>query len=287
MPFDLIDTHVHIWDLEKVDYPWLKGNKSILNRSYQISELTPQLGNAGVSKGILVQASSNFEDTNAMLQVAAEEEWIQGVVGWLPLMEPDNTNKALQQYQLSPYFKGVRHMIHDEKDPAWLLQTTVVESLNQLASLGIPYDVVGILNEHIHSALKLAEKIPHLKMVFDHLNQPPIQTGDKFGEWGSLMTIASRHPNFYAKISGLGVTCGSVPFTKENIKPYIAFIIEQFGVDRCFCGGDWPVSLLAKDYANTWNIYVSAILELVGEKDAEKIFASNAIDFYHLNPTQS
>lgn len=287
MPFELIDTHVHIWDLEKVDYPWLEGNTSILNRTYHINELEPHLANAAVSKGILVQASCNLDDTNAMLQVAEGKDWIQGVVGWLPLMQPDKAGMVLEQYLKNPYFKGVRHQIHDEPDNAWLLQPTVLESLNQLANQGLPYDLVGIKTEHINTALTVAEKLTHLKMVFDHLNQPPIQLGERFGKWGELMSIAARHPNFYAKISGLGTTCGKVEFSKDTIKPYLEFIIDHFGVDRCFCGGDWPVSLLAKDYANTWNIYQTAILELVGEKDAAKIFATNAIAFYHLTPTQA
>ncbi|OYU54778.1 MAG: amidohydrolase [Chitinophagaceae bacterium BSSC1] len=286
MPFELIDTHVHIWDLEKVDYPWLKGNQSILNRTYQINELSPQLTMAGVTKGILVQASNNAEDTVAMLQVSQQEDWIEGVVGWLPLMDPITSGKTLTQYQQHPYFKGVRHLIHDEPDTAWLLQPTVIESLTQLANQGLTYDLVGINNAHIETALAVAEKIPHLKMVFDHLNQPPIQQGEKFGAWGAFMSTAASNPHFYAKFSGLGTTCGTIDFTKDSIKPYLEFIIQQFGVDRCFCGGDWPVSLLAKDYTSTWQIYQAAILDLVGEHDAQKIFATNAIAFYHLNPTQ-
>jgi L-fuconolactonase len=286
MPFELIDTHVHIWDLEKVDYPWLKGNQSILNRTYQINEISPQLTIAGVTKGILVQASNNAEDTVAMLQVAQKEDWIEGVVGWLPLMDPIASGQALIQYQQHPNFKGVRHMIHDEPNSDWLLQSTVVESLTYLAKQNLPYDLVGISNTHIETALEVADKIPHLKMVFDHLNQPPIQQGEKFGTWGALMSSAASNPHFYAKISGLGTTCGAVDFTKDTIKPYLEFIIQQFGVDRCFCGGDWPVSLLAKDYTSTWHIYQAAILELVGEKDAQKIFATNANAFYQLNPTQ-
>ncbi|MEY2902704.1 MAG: hypothetical protein RLY89_1810 [Bacteroidota bacterium] len=286
MPFELIDTHVHIWDLEKVDYPWLKGNQSILNRTYQINEISPQLTIAGVTKGILVQASNNAEDTVAMLQVAQKEDWIEGVVGWLPLMDPIASGQALIQYQQHPNFKGVRHMIHDEPNSDWLLQSTVVESLTYLANQNLPYDLVGISNTHIETALEVADKIPHLKMVFDHLNQPPIQQGEKFGTWGALMSSAASNPHFYAKISGLGTTCGAVDFTKDTIKPYLEFIIQQFGVDRCFCGGDWPVSLLAKDYTSTWHIYQAAILELVGEKDAQKIFATNANAFYQLNPTQ-
>jgi L-fuconolactonase len=158
MPFDLIDTHVHIWDLEKVDYPWLKGNQSILNRSYHIEELAPQLSTASVTKGILVQAANSFEDTNAMLTVANQQDWIQGVVGWLPLLDPTASYQALQSYALNPYFKGVRHLIHDEPNSAWLLQPTVIESLHILAKYNLSYDLVGINHDHIKTALAVAEK---------------------------------------------------------------------------------------------------------------------------------
>ena len=97
-------------------------------------------------------------------------------------------------------------MIHDEKDPRWLLQDEVVESLQLLSNNNIPYDIVGVLPAHIETALKLAEKIPSLKMVFDHLNQPPIAEQSRYGKWCDLMKAAATHPNFYAKISGLGTT---------------------------------------------------------------------------------
>jgi len=158
MPFELIDTHVHIWDLEHIAYPWLEGNTSILNRTYQIAELTPQLQSAGVSKGILVQASSNAEDTNAMLQVAEHTDWIQAVVGWLPLMYPNQSGLALEQYIKHPYFKGVRHQIHDEPHPDWLLQPVVLESLNLLAQQNLPYDLVGIKTDHIKQQYQLQKK---------------------------------------------------------------------------------------------------------------------------------
>ena len=35
----IIDTHVHIWDLQKADYPWLKGDDSIVNRTWKIEEI--------------------------------------------------------------------------------------------------------------------------------------------------------------------------------------------------------------------------------------------------------
>jgi L-fuconolactonase len=280
----MIDTHIHIWNFDKAEYAWLNGNESILNKTYTIEELEAERLAAGVTKGVLVQAANNFEDTDWMLENAASTNWIKGVVGWLPLQNPDATNKSLQEKYLSnTNFKGVRHLIHDEPDAKWLLQPAVIESLRILAANNITYDLVGVLPQHIETALEVAEKIPSLKMVFDHLNQPPIKMKEQFGIWGELMKQASQHKNFHAKISGLGTASGDFEgWTEEDLKPYIGFVIEQFGMDRCFCGGDWPVSLLAGSYTRIWAAYKNVIEQLVSVEEQEKIFDTNAKQFYNL-----
>lgn len=278
----LADTHVHIWDFNRAEYAWLEGNTSILNRTYSIEELETERFEIGIKKGILVQAANNFEDTDWMLHVAVNTDWIAGIVGWLPLIDPDATLKALQKkYGKENYFKGVRHLIHDERDPEWLLQPEVINSLQILADHNIPYDVVGVLPEHIETALQVAAKVPELRMVFDHLNQPPIATKEKFGRWGELMKEAAQHKNFYAKISGLGLTAQKNDlWTADDIKPYVGFAIEQFGTDRCFLGGDWPVSLLAGSYTNAWKNYRTVIDELLPVAERSKIYYHNAANFY-------
>src|SRR5678815_89064 len=204
------DTHVHIWDLEKAEYPWLQGDTSILNRTWRIEEIEKDRKEAGITAGVVVQASGNLEDSELMLETAYKTDWIRGIVGWLPLMDTKATQQLLEEIFLKEkYFKGVRHQIHDEKDPRWLLQPSVIESLKLLASFDIPYDVVGILPSHIETVIEVAGKIPGLRMVFDHLNWPPIPTKEKFGKWGELMKIAAQHTNLYAKISGLGTASGN------------------------------------------------------------------------------
>jgi L-fuconolactonase len=284
MPERIIDTHVHIWNFDKAEYEWLKNDTSILNRTYNIEELAEEHVKAGVTEGVLVQAANNFEDTDWMLEVAQQTDWITGVVGWLPLKDAAATSKALEdKYNLNKYFKGVRHLIHDEPDPKWLLQPEVIESLRVLASYDIPYDVVGILPSHIETALQLAEKVPGLRMIFDHLNQPPISTKEKFGQWGELMSEAAKNKNFYVKISGLGTSSGKENWTADDIKPYIELAFDKFGVDRCVCGGDWPVSLLSTGYTTTWNIYKEASNSLLDKDDADKVFYKNAKKFYDLS----
>ncbi len=142
---------------------------------------------------------------------------------------------------------------------------------------------MGVKPEHIETVLKVAGKVPGLKFVFDHLNAPPIPAKEQFGRWGSLMKEAAAHPQFHAKISGLGTASGNFEGrTTEDIKPYVAFVLEHFGTDRCFCGGDWPVSLLANSYQQTWVNTRSILESLLGKEELEAVYFSNANRFYQL-----
>jgi L-fuconolactonase len=283
MQHGIIDTHVHIWNFEKAEYEWLKNDTSILNRHYDIGELEPARTEAGITGGVLVQAANNFEDTNWMLQTAANTNWIKGVVGWLPLMDPALTATALKEYLGNPYFKGVRHLIHDEPDPHWLLQERVIQSLSILAEYNIPYDVVGVTAEHLRTALKVAEKIPELRMILDHCNQPPAHSV-LFEEWADLMEEASRHKNFYVKISGLGTAAKKGDrWTPYDISPVLYFVLDKFSDNRCCCGGDWPVSLLAGSYTQTWQSYLTVLTKLLDEHRLNKVLYSNAMTFYKLS----
>jgi len=280
----IIDTHVHIWDLEKVQYPWLQGDNSILNRTWRIEEIENDRKEAGITAGVLVQASGNLEDTELMLETAYKTDWICGIVGWLPLMDTKATQRLLEERFLKEkFFKGARHQVHDEKDSEWLLQPAVIESLKLLASFDIRYDVVGILPSHIETVIEVADKVPDLKMVFDHLNWPPIPTKEKFGKWGEQMKIAAKYKNLYAKISGLGTVSGNFQdCAAEDLKPYVEFVLQHFGTERCFCGGDWPVSMLVNNYIQTWQITKDILNDLLNDEEKDKVFFSNANNFYKL-----
>ena len=281
----IIDTHLHTWDLNRCSYYWLEGDDSILAQSYFIEQVHPQIAEAGVTSAILVQATNQLKESDWLLSLSQANNWIEGAVIWLPLANPDTCAEALEKYSAHPGFKGVRHQIHDESDERWLLQPTVMESLKMLASQNIPYDLVGIKNKHIRTALKLAEAIPDLKMVFDHMNQPPISNNmsGNFGEWGELMKEASSNPGFCIKISGLGgTTARGKEWTSEDIKPFIEYALEVFGTNRVFCGSDWPVAELSGSYSYTWQQYKEVLKQLLASDELDKVYQQNARNFYSL-----
>ncbi|MCU0391348.1 MAG: amidohydrolase family protein [Thermoflexibacter sp.] len=281
----IIDAHLHIWNLEKVDYSWLTADLGVLYQNYELNAMPPLMAQAGVSKAILVQAANSIEETDFMLASAENSDFVSGVVGWLPLLNPDLTAKYLEKYKKISLFKGVRHLIHDEPNPYWVLQDTVIESLKLLADNGIPFDVVGVLSEHLACVKQLGEKIPHLYMMIDHLNHPRgMLSAQIMGKWEEGLREVTQNPKVYAKISGLGtaVSKKSAQLSQEDMKPAILKAIESFGADRCLVGGDYPVSLLAENYPTTWKFYQNIIDEMLSLAERESIYWENANKFYKL-----
>src|SRR5260221_1483938 len=245
-----VDTHQHFWNLSEVDYFWLVPEFGPIYRSFEPSELAPLLKTAGVDKTVLVQSANSYEDTASMLRNADYNAWIGAVIGWVDLLDPDETNKRIQMYRKHPKFRGIRHLIHEEKNPDWVIQDIVLESLKILADHDMIYEFVGVFPNHLKHVPTLFNKIPNLKLVIDHLNKPPI-AAKQISPWSDQLKAAAESPNVYAKISGLN-TAAAPNWTAEDLKPYIDWAIQCFGANRCMFGSDWPVCLLQGDYNQVW-----------------------------------
>jgi L-fuconolactonase len=280
MSMAVIDTHLHFWNLEQVEYPWLSDVYGPLFRTYELDEVEPQLRGCGIDAAVLVQSANSYEDTQGMLAAARTYAFVAGVVGWVPLTDPDEAASGLDRLAADPLFRGVRHLIHEEPDPDWLLQETVLESLKLLAERQFTFDVVAVLPRHLEHVPVLAENAPELKIVIDHLAKPPIKDGG-WEPWATLLARAAEFPNVYAKVSGLNTAADLENWTANDLEPYIAFAVEQFGADRLMFGGDWPVVILAGDYEKVWRETNKALRDLAtDERDA--ILGGTAAAFYGL-----
>ncbi len=246
-----IDAHQHFWNLDRVAYPWLTPEAGPLYRTYEPPELEPQLRDAGVDQTVLVQAANSYEDTDAMLDQADRYSWIGAVVGWVPLTEPEEAARALDRYARRPAFRGVRHLIHDEADPDWVVQERVIDGLQLLADRGLSFDVVAVFPVHLKHVPTLAARLPTLTLIIDHLAKPPI-TAREMEPWASQLAAAARYPNVYAKISGFSTVDDPATWSAADLRPYIDAAIERFGTDRLMVGSDWPVCTLAGDYQRVW-----------------------------------
>jgi L-fuconolactonase len=112
--------------------------------------------------------------------------------------------------------------------------------------------VVAVWPLHLGHVPALATALPDLTIIVDHLAKPPIASGD-LGAWKESLRAAAAHPNVLAKVSGLNTTTADFErWTGGDLLDAIGFAIEVFGVDRLMVGSDWPVAILAGDYAKVW-----------------------------------
>jgi L-fuconolactonase len=277
----VVDAHQHLWDLENGEYDWLSPEYGPIFRTFTPEELEPQLRRAGVDATVLVQAADTLADTESMLAVADRVDWVAGVVGWAPLADPAERDAALERFTAHAAFRGVRHLIHEEPDPDWLLRDAVQEGLGALAAGQLTFDVVAVRPRHLEHVPVLARSFPELRIVVDHLAKPPIKDRG-WGPWADLLAAAAKHPNVCAKVSGLNTAADPERWTAADLEPYIDHALACFGAERLMFGGDWPVAILAGDYQKVWDETNRAIAGLSHDERAA-ILGGTAVSFYGLH----
>ena len=272
------DAHQHFWDPGHLTYSWMRGEAvAPLCRPFLPRDLEPILRDAGVDRTVVVQAQSSLDETRWLLDLADANAFIAGVVGWVDLTASDLPG-VLDELMQYPKFKGVRHQAEDEPD-GWLNRPDVLRGLEELARRGIPYDLL-VKPGHLWSVLVIADRLPELRMVVDHMAKPHIASR-RLEPWARDLAQVARIPVVSCKLSGMITEADWKAWTPDDLKPYIDHVVERFGFDRVMFGSDWPVCVLAGTYAQVCR----ALDECLGEisaSDRAKVFGENARAFYKL-----
>ena len=278
-----VDAHHHLWDPGRRAYPWMDESVAAIRRPFGVADLDAAAGPEGFEATIAVQAVSSVEETEELLDVAATSGRVAGVVGWVDLADPEvaATLAALRARPGGRSLVGVRHQVHDEPDPDWLLRDQVLEGLAAVAGAGLVYDLL-VRERELPAARVVAERLPDLTLVVDHLAKPRIREGAMEPWTGGLAALA-RHPNVACKVSGLVTEADWTAWTPAQLVPYVAHAAEVFGPERLLFGSDWPVCLLAAGYAEV----VAAATEALGRAglgpaEREAVLGANARRLYRL-----
>ena len=274
----IIDSHQHFWQVGRFDYPWMTSDLGVLYRDYLPDDLAPIFTSNGVEKTVLVQASNSVAESRWLLDLADENSFIAGVVGWVDLMSSD-VDAQVNELSARPKFKGVRHLVESEPQDDWLVQPAVSSGLKRLAKYGLSYDLL-VHTRHLKYVPQVAESSPDLALVIDHLAKPPIAKNE-FKEWSEALKPLASYPNIHCKMSGLVTEANWTSWQTNDLHPYVEFALESFGVDRLMFGSDYPVCLLAASYDRVLESF-QEILKSLSAADREKIFAKNAANFYRL-----
>lgn len=278
----VIDAHQHFWRLGQpapFNYGWLDAPQNApIKRDFLPEHLEPHLRIVGVEKSIFVQTQHNLSENRWALELAERYDFIAGVVGWVDLAGPD-CERQLLEFKDHPKFVGVRHVAQDEPDDDFVVRPDVLRGLQALERHAVPFDLLFYV-KHLRHAVTLAERLPELPMVIDHLSKPHIKQR-RMDDWLPQFKTAARHPNLYCKLSGLVTEADWQHWTAEDLKPYVQQALDRFGPERLMFGSDWPVCLLASDYAG---VVALAQALVSGLSDAERaaVFAGTAARVYRI-----
>lgn len=275
----IVDAHHHLWQVGRGDYDWMSPDVPVLARDYLAEDLRPVLRRAGVDKTVLVQAAQTEAETDFLLLLAAQADFVAGVVGWLDFEDAAFPAK-LEALMRRPKFVGLRPMLQDHADDGYVLRPAVLANLRHLAASGAAFDILTF-PRHLPFVLRMLDAVPDLRAVVDHLSKPPVASGRLEGWAGDMARIAA-HPGVFCKVSGLVTEARHQDWAPGDLAPYVRHVLEVFGADRLMFGSDWPVCLLAASYAEVMNAARGILDPLLDAEGMAKVFGGNAVRFYRL-----
>jgi L-fuconolactonase len=273
-----VDAHQHFWRPSRGDYGWLTPQAHpAICRKFLPADLEPLLRDAGIERTVLVQAAPTVAETDYLLGLAAEAPFIAGVVGWADFEAPDAAAR-IEAMAKDPALLGLRPMLQDLDDDAWILRPTVAPALDAMQAAGLRFDAL-VTPRHLPHLAQLLSARPDLKVVIDHGAKPDI-AGGALDDWAAQMRAIAADTSAYCKLSGL-VTESGGRWSEEDLEPYVDVLMQAFGAARLMWGSDWPVVNEAGGYA-AWHSAAWALAEGCTVVERDLIFGDAAQGFYGL-----
>jgi len=271
-----IDSHMHVWQVARGDYGWLTPDLKPLYRDFGIDDVRASWDEAGIDGAVLVQAAPTVAETRFLLSVAEREPRVKGVVGWIDMLAPDAVD-ALERLASDNALRGIRPMLQDIPDDAWMLRPELNVVYRAITDLGLRFDAL-VLPRHLPHLLRLIERHPDMPVVVDHGAKPHI--GENLDSWHRDMAALAAIPHVHCKFSGLVTECrGEV--SKEALAPVVDILLDLFGPQRLMFGSDWPVCTLRSTYAQWWQ-WANELTASLSVQAKDDIFGKTAQRFYGL-----
>ncbi len=279
----VVDAHHHLWDPSRHSYPWMGDELAAIRRRFGPEDLAPLLAAAGVDRTVLVQTISSLDETREFLATAGSTDFIAGVVGWVDLADPsvDDALAELRGGTGGEFLVGIRHQVHDEPDPRWLLRDDVRRGIRAVGDAGLVYDLL-VKTRELPAAFELVRGLPDVRFVLDHIAKPRIAAGPRDPEWEMAMKPLADCENVHCKLSGMVTEASWKAWKPDDLQPYVSRALEWFGPERCMFGSDWPVCLLAADYKQVINALKLTIIGL-SSKETAAVLGENAVRVYSLD----
>jgi L-fuconolactonase len=288
-PLPIVDTHQHLWDLDKLQLPWLeKGGK--LGRSFVTKDYVEATDGLNVVKAIYmeVDVAEDQKELEAehLLELCKQPDQptVAAVIGCRP-SSPDFAKYA-RRYRDNPLIKGFRQVMSADKFDAACLK-----SLQLCAELDKSFDLC-VPGADISAMVKVVDECPDTRFILDHCGNPDVlvflpasrrgdhKPGHDVDDWKRAIGQLAKRERVICKISGI---VGSAPkdWSPEDLAPVINHCLDSFGPNRVVFGSDWPVCLTGASLKQ----WVAALNEIIHPRplaQQRQLLAENATKFYRL-----
>lgn len=271
-----IDAHQHFWKYSAAEYEWIDDRMAVLRRDHLPRDLKPLLQASGFDGSIAVQARQSLEETRWLLELATQNDFIRGVVGWVDLRSAAVQN-TLSEFARNRRLVGVRHIVQGEADDEFMLREEFCRGIGLLREFGLVYDLL-LYPRHLPVAVKLVQQFPEQAFVLDHIAKPGIADG-VLEPWARDIHQLARFPNVSCKLSGMVTEAKWKQWTHADFRPYLDVVLEVFGPTRLMIGSDWPVCAVSADYAATMGI-VGDYLKPLAVEERNGILGGNCVRVY-------
>jgi L-fuconolactonase len=244
-----IDSHHHVWDLSVREQGWMVGEAlNPIKKNFSINDLRKAITGCGIQKTVVVQTVTNYDETPELLELAADDDLVAGVVGFLKI-DSDDAISYLDKYESMRGFKnlvGIRDIAHDYEDVGYLAKPQVIKNVQELGRRGLVYDLLT-KTPHMQAAIDLVKQAPNTQFVLDHLSKPYMAKGE-MQPWADKLSELARFENVVIKVSGLFTEADWKNWKPTDFWPYLEHVTNSFTPARMMFGSDWPVCLLAATY---------------------------------------
>lgn len=276
-----LDSHQHFWSYSEREYDWIDERMAGIRRDFHPEDLEPILRRNGFDGSVAVQVRQSLEETDYLLGLAEEHDFIRGVVGWVDLRSP-GARGNLERLSHHPRFRGVRHVVQAEPDDWFLVREDFLRGVELLRDLDLTYDIL-VYHRQLPSVVDFVARFPEHRLILDHIGKPAIAKGE-LEPWASSIRRLGKFENLYCKVSGMVTEADWSGWKKSDFALYLEIVLESFGSRRLLFGSDWPVATVAARYEEVVEI-VDDFLHPLSSAEKDAVFGGNAADFYALEVT--
>ncbi|MCA9128520.1 MAG: amidohydrolase family protein [Planctomycetales bacterium] len=274
-----IDSHHHFWNYSPEQYPWIGPGMAVLRSDYGPRQLQAEINATGINSVVSVQARQSIEETDWLLEIATDHEFVAGVVGWLPLAD-DSLRSELERLVASPKLKALRHVVQDEPDDQFILGREFNLGVGLLKQFDLVYDIL-IFAKHLSNTVRFVDQHPEQQFVLDHIAKPTITAESFDDQWAADLRELAKRENVACKFSGVVTEVRQGHWSIETIRPYWVVALESFGPRRLMFGSDWPVCLLQTDYVR-WVHTVQQLASELSTTEQDQFWRGTALATYKL-----